>query len=95
MKILVRDRQSFLDVCLQYAGGLDYAIQIANENSINPSDDIEAGREIEIPEEYMQDKNIAAYFFNKDLAPATALSDSDAVYGGINYMGIEIDFIVS
>ena len=91
--INVKRRQSLLDIAIQRAGSLENIFALASENALSITDDIEAGSLINLVE-LADNKVVTAYDIN-GFVPATGLTATDSAFGGINYMGIEIDFIVS
>ncbi|MCH5215171.1 MAG: LysM peptidoglycan-binding domain-containing protein [Muribaculaceae bacterium] len=99
MRITVKDRQSLLDLAVKNGGSIETAMAIAEANGINITDELTDGQELEIPEPLMNaDGRTAGRYATLGLEPATELSAEDMAacpYGGINYMGIEIDFEVS
>ena len=87
-------KQTLFDIALQNDGTADSAIDIALNNSLCLSDDIEPGQEITL-NDTPQKQQMAKYYSVNALQPATAIDQSIVINGGINYMGIEIDFMVS
>lgn len=98
-RITIKDRQSLLDMAVKNGGSIETAMAIAEANGINITDVLEDGQELEIPEAMPSaDSRTAGKYDVLRLEPATELSGEDMAacpYGGINYMGIEIDFEVS
>lgn len=92
------DRGSVLDMALLLGGDIECAMSLCVENGLCLSDDLESGRmysdcglENVNPEWLKQIRQ-------EGIKPATALSDTDRAtcpYGGIGFMGIEIDFEIS
>lgn len=99
MKTTVKDRQSLLDMAVKNGGSIETAIAIAEANGINITDELADGQELDIPEPLLNaEARTAGRYATLGLEPATELSAEDMAacpYGGINYMGIEIDFEVS
>jgi len=96
MKTKVQDRQSIVDVAIQTSGDVSAALDVAIANDKNITDDLEGGDELDTVA--VSDKNIVSRYAEKNIVPATAISDEDAdnaPFGGIGYMGIELDFMVS
>ena len=81
------------DVAIQNLGGLDSLFALASENNLSITDDVESGRSIKLVE--IADKKVVNAYDINGFVPATALTATDSAFGGIDYMGIEIDFIVS
>ena len=91
--MIVLEGQSLLDIAIQCCGSAEAAYDIALLNNISITDDLAAGRELTIPASV--NASVVTYYTQKGIRPATSLTDTDTVFGGIDYMGIEIDFIVS
>ena len=75
MRVKVRDSQSVFDLALQEAGGVEAAMDISVQNDVSITDELEAGAEMIMPQAVS--KNIAAYYKNNAVIPATALSAQD------------------
>ncbi len=93
-KTVATYKQTLFDIALQNDGTAQSAITTALRNNLSLSDDIEPGQEIELNDTPAVRPMVKYYQVNA-LQPATAIDESITVNGGINYMGIEIDFIVS
>ncbi len=93
MKYTVHDRQSLLDVAVQQCGSMDAAFELALLNNKSVVDDLVIGEELILPAQTQQ--LVAAHFADNRLTPATALGMEELGFDGINYMGIEYDFIVA
>lgn len=98
-RITVKDRQSLLDMAVKNGGSVETALAIAEANGISITDELEDGQVLEIPETMASaDSRTAGKYNVLGLEPATELSADEMAAcpsGGINYMGIEVDFIVS
>ncbi len=92
-KYTVLDRQSIFDIAVQECGSNETAFEIALLNNKSVVDDLVTGEELTLPEQTQ--KRIAEHFAYNHLTPATALGMEDIGYDGINYMGIEFDFMVN
>lgn len=96
---VIRNGQDILDMAMQQTGNADNALAIAEQNGLSVTDDIAAGEAMATDTDIADtDTAVVAYLSERSLFPATGISEEDkaaAPYGGINYMGIEIDFIVS
>lgn len=94
-KVTPVDRQSLLDIAIQTSGGVEAAFDIAAANDISISEPLAEGVQLEtVP---ATDKAVLDRYTAKKISPATELSDEEieaAPYGGIGYMGIEVDFMV-
>jgi hypothetical protein len=91
----VLEGQSVFDIAVQTAGGVEAAFSLALANGVSLTDDLTAGQELATVTP--ANKPIAEYYANKNIMPATGLTaeEQQATLGGIGYMGIGIDFIVS
>ena len=98
MRSTIHNRQSLLDMALQECGSFEAAFALSERNGIALTDSLTAGQELEIAPEDVGRKRIAAALSARGAKPATAISAGDAArvpWGGIGFMGIETDFIVS
>lgn len=93
MAEIINEKQSLLDIALQTGGAVEAGIALSFLKGISLTDDLEPGATVETV--LASNANVVTYYTNKGIVPATALSNTDASFGGINYMGIELDFIVS
>lgn len=95
IRVKPSNRQSLLDIALQTSGGIEAAFDLSKENGRSISEPLEAGAELGTVAAV--DKNVLAKYEARGIRPATELSAKEveaAPYGGIGYMGIEIDFVV-
>ena len=97
MQVTVNSRQTLFDIVIQVCGGLENVFSIALRNGLSITGDLYAGQQIEITPGDISQKRVASYLAARNIRPATALtSASESISpGGIGYMAIEIDFIVS
>ncbi|WP_304721305.1 hypothetical protein [uncultured Alistipes sp.] len=98
MRSTIHNRQSLLDMALQECGSFEAAFALSERNGIALTDSLTAGQELEIAPEDVDKKRIVTALAVQDVKPATAISAEDAAlvpWGGIEFMGIEIDFIAS
>ena len=94
-KIAPSDRQSLLDIAVQTSGGVEAAFDLAAANDVSVSEPLEAGAPLETAP--VADKMVLERYTARQIRPATELSDEEieaAPFGGIGYMGIEVDFMV-
>jgi hypothetical protein len=93
MKIL--DRQSLADIAIQYCGDASAAYAIAELNDISVTNELNAGDELILPDAI--NSNLVNYYSNNGIVPATMVTDDDmsADDGGLGYMALGFDFIVS
>ena len=79
MRTTTRNNQTLPDIALQECGNIEAAFDIARLNGLSLTDELKTGQTLD------------------GVKPATAPSAGEveaAPYGGIGYMGIEIDFVV-
>ena len=94
MKVKVLSFQSLADIAVRYTGDMENLVAIAAANDLALDADLAAGQEIEIPEDDVEiNTGVVRGFKNNSLNPASA-DTLDTVLGGIDYMGIQIDFWV-
>ncbi len=92
--IKVSEGQSLFDVAIQSCGSAEAAFALAVENGLSISDELAAGQEIHYST--IVNRDIAGYFADKGLKPATALTADDSNnLEGIGYWSIGADFIIS
>lgn len=94
-KTVPSDRQSLLDIAVQTSGGVEAAFDLAAANDVSVSEPLAAGAQLETVA--VADKMVLERYTARQVRPATELSDEEieaAPYGGIGFMGIEIDFMV-
>ncbi len=99
MKTTVKDRQTLADIGLISGGTLAEGLETAIRNGLSASAELADGQELETAEATggTESRTVRRYAVER-VEPATEASDEDrsaCPYGGIGYMGIEIDFIVS
>lgn len=98
MRSTIHKRQSLLDMAVQECGSFEAAFALSERNGITLTEDLAAGRELEVAPEDVGNKRIVAALAALGAKPATAILAEDAVrvpWGGIELMSIEIDFVVS
>ena len=96
MEVKVKDRQSLLDMAVQTAGSMEAAFDLAAANGVSLTDILVDGQVLDTVATKHADT--VRRYSTQGIQPATALSKEEmAVLAqeGINFMGIEIDFIVS
>ena len=99
MKATVKERQTLLDIALQTGGHIETVFALAEANGMSITDRLEDGRVLTVPEPVESgDTRTVELYKARMVEPATEVSPDDMAacpYGGIGFMGIEIDFIVS
>lgn len=95
--IIPADRQSLFDIAIQTSGSIDVVIALACKNGISITDQLPIGIKLETVD--VVDKTVVERYVAKKICPATALSSgenvSPEISGGIGFMAVEIDFIIS
>lgn len=92
--IVPADRQSLLDIAVQTSGSVEAAFDIAAANDVSMSEPL---AEAQLETAPVADKMVLERYTARQIRPATELSDEEievAPFGGIGYMGIEVDFMV-
>lgn len=96
MEVKVKDRQSLLDMAVQTAGSTEAAFRLCEANDLGITDTLQDGQALDtVPAENAE---TVRRYSAQNIEPATALSEEEMAtlaQEGINFMGIEIDFIVS
>lgn len=82
---------------IQECGSIENIFFVALRNGISITDDLRIGQQIEINPGEIVRKQVVSYLAARHIQPATALTSASVNIspGGIGYMAIEIDFIVS
>ena len=96
MEVKVKDRQNLLDMAVQIAGSMEAAFDLAVANGVSLTDTLDDGQILDTVA--AENADTVRRYSVQGIQPATALDENDIValaQGGINFMGIEIDFIVS
>lgn len=96
MEIKVKDRQSLLDMAVQTAGSMEAAFGLSAANDVSLTDTLTDGQVLETVA--AENADTVRRYSVQGIQPATALSAEEMAalaQEGINFMGIEIDFIVS
>lgn len=91
--ITVLDGQTLFDIAVQHTGNVANAAKIAQANNISVNDDLVTGTVLTIPNSVEVDTSTARYFETSRTKPTTG-DVGDQVPSGIDFWGIEIDFIV-
>ena len=97
MKTNVLSQQSIFDIAIQSLGTAEAAFELALENDIALTKILTTGEPL-VLSQASGSKQVAEYYKTKQLKPATGVTDEqfrEILGEGIDFMGIEIDFIVS
>ena len=99
MIITALHNQSLLDLALQHTGTIESVFELAKDNALNITDDVQAGTHLYLGEGLGVRNEILNYYTAKNLQPATAFSKEDEQVferlEGISIWAINLDFIVS
>ena len=99
MKTTAKDRQTLLDMAVQSGGHVETVVALAAANGLSVTDRLEDGQELTVPEPVEDGDGRAVRLYQAHgIEPATEASAEEMTacpYGGIGFMGIEIDFEVS
>lgn len=68
----VTDKQTFFDVAIQQCGNIETVFALALENNLSITDDLAAGQTISLIA--VNDSDIANYFGNRNIVPATGIT---------------------
>lgn len=93
-KAEILDGQSVFDFAVHRTGEVSNAAAIAFVNDISVNDDLEAGTELIIPDSVVDERETKRFFSVSRSKPAGG-DVNELLGGGIEFMGIEIDFVVS
>ncbi|MDU1893041.1 MAG: hypothetical protein E6767_20385 [Dysgonomonas sp.] len=84
------ESQSLFDIAVQSCGAVEAVLDLAVANNISITDALHPGQLIDNTD--IKDNRVFDYYRTKGLTPA---SGDVEVRGGIGYMAVGIDFIVS
>jgi len=93
MQNTIKNRQSLIDFAIQECGSFETTFTLSEYNDLPITGDMTPGKEIHFLPEWVDKKKI-----NRRIEPATAITEDEAralPWGGIGYMAIEFDFIIS
>ena len=96
MEVKVKDRQSLLDMAVQTAGSMEAAFDLAAANGVSLTDTLADGQVLDTVA--AENADTVRRYSVQGIQPATALNEEEMAalaQEGINFMGIEIDFVVS
>lgn len=88
--------QTLLDVAVVTAGSVEAVVALAVANGMSVTDTLENGQELELVEPVRRD--VVRRFAVSGMEPATEISPEEAsalLPGGIGYMAVQVDFVVS
>jgi hypothetical protein len=95
MEIQVLNEQSLFDLAVQAAGSVEAVFDIADLNGWGITEELPAGARVEIST--VLNRQVAEYYRVNGISPATGITadDAPAVQEGVEFWGIEYDFMVS
>lgn len=87
--------QTLLDIAIVTAGGIEALVDMAVVNGMAVTDDLRNGQKIVCTE--VKKRNVVQLFTVSGQQPATAMTaeDEELLPGGIGYMAVGVDFVVS
>lgn len=92
--ITVRDRQTVVDIAIQEVGTVEASIEVAEANGISITDDLLTGQILK-PAAVVFGETVKT-FFKENRHPASAETIlENAGLSGIDYWGVENEFVVS
>ena len=94
--VYVEYNQDILDICLQETGSLNNLVAIHEANGFEslPAE-VKAGDAILIPDDVVNNELVIPILQGKKPASINEAAIQELIQSGIDFMGIEIDFIVS
>jgi len=93
MTIEIQKHQTLMDIAIQYCGTVEALAELAALNDLETTDDLTPGEYLLIPVIY--EERVEKYFSDNNIQPVTAISEELGDEEGIEFWGIEYDFIVS
>ena len=96
MKITVKAGQTLADIAVIYMGSMEALMALALANDMAVTDSLTAGQQIESVDIMRPD--VARIFMAARSQPATEIgndTEQNTPLGGIGYMAVGVDFIVS
>lgn len=95
-KIQPIDRQSLLDIAIQESGSVEAVMELSIKNDIAVSQELGAMTELETAT--IIDSKVVNRYHEQCIQPATELTAEELIevpYGGLGFMSVEVDLIVS
>jgi hypothetical protein len=95
MEVTVLNGQSVFDLAVQAAGSVEAAFDMAGLLDLGITDELPVGARMEASTTV--NRQIAEYYRVNGIQPATGItvSDAPALMEGVEFWGIEYDFVVS
>ncbi len=91
---VITENQTIFDIAMQYCGDADSALTTAIANGLSLTASLTPGQSLTLPE-MPANRAMVNYYGVNSIKPATGTTQNDTPPGGISFMGIQIDFIVS
>lgn len=86
--LVVRDRQTILDLSIREAGTIEAVFELASENGISITEMLSSGVRLHVPDLFEKhDREVKDYYFRKTINPATAPSKQQPE--GLDYEFLE------
>ena len=101
MNTTILDRQSLFDLALQLHGDISTVFALAEANDLSVSDDLTVEQALQYNDTDTANRIVTTQYGNQHHTPATALSseitagDNAFLLEGIEYWGIQYDFVIS
>lgn len=93
MEISALTGQSLFDLAIQGTGSIEGVFGLAKAAGLSITDELTPGMVIPVPIP-LADPQVAEYYAARRITPATAIT-TDVMPEGVEYWGIEFDFIIS
>lgn len=96
MNVIVSPYQTLFDIAISQLGDFDAALDLSVANDVSLSQTLNQGKVISF-DNNLKNSSVVRFFNTSKLTPATGIdfSNRTPVVGGISYMGINLNFIVS
>ena len=95
MQTTTRNNQTLLDIAVQECGTVEAAFEIAERNGLALTDELNTGQKLDIVMTTTREESVGQELDRINPATAPSAEETEMVpYGGIGFMGIEIDFVV-
>lgn len=97
MATTVKPHQCLLDIVLRESGNTGTLFELALHNGLHITEDLSGGQQLKTEEITVIDQSVIHYYRTRNIYPGTSLTiqRSGTRPGGVNYMGIGIDFKIS
>jgi hypothetical protein len=94
MQVEIKARQTPLDIAIREGGTLDSVFEVAALNGIGITDNLKPGTTVTVPTVAVAE--VANYFRKYAIYPGSATIElGTLIPEGVNFWGIEYDFIIS